>query len=783
MQLTSKAPEKATLPSTPETLTLEVSGMKCAGCVRAVEQHLSANTGVLSANVNLATELATVTHKAGAVQPQQLLESLEELGFTGRLRSWSEQANAPASVTLVESPGEGPAIGIAAALVLLAGLGHLGKMGLPDVPLLSNMWVHWLLATLALVGPGREIFINGARSLWHNAPNMNTLVALGTGSAYWASTVALLFPRLDWECFFEEPVMLLGFILLGRTLEARARGKASAAIKALLNLQPPTAQVLSSASGADPQERPIEQVSPGDYLRVLPGEKIPVDGLVIAGESTVDESMLTGEPLPVTKRDGDTVTGASLNQTGMLTLQATRTGQDTTLAQIVALVEQAQSSKSKAQQLADQVAGYFTYGVMALATLTFSFWFLLGSRIWPPMGAMATLPAHAMHDHLMQSVATTSPLLFSLKIAIAILSIACPCALGLATPTAIIVGMGIGAERGILIRGSEALERIHRLTTVVFDKTGTLTQGQAVVTDVLGQDNEQTILRWAAAVEQGTTHPLARAIVRYAAQQQIELPTVEQFQVAPGGVQALVEGQSVSLGNLAWLEQHQICVGQAWQEQATTLAQAGKTPIYLAVAGQFLGLIAVFDSLKPEAKAVVEQLQCSGLQVRILTGDRLETALAIAQQLGISPSQVNAEVRPADKAEVIRELQQQGERVAMVGDGINDAPALAQADAGIALGSGTDVAVETGQIVLMRDDLRDVIRALHLSQATFDKIRANLFWAFGYNLLSIPVAAGVLYPAFGVLLSPSVAGLLMAFSSVSVVTSSLLLRRTQLDGI
>ncbi len=779
MQLLPKTPE---LESTTETLTLAISGMKCAGCVRTVEQQLGACEGVLSASVNLATELVTVTHTSAALQPEQLIAALNDAGFQGQVQAWTEQ---PASVPTVSPPSEPQSqsaqIGIAAVLVMLACFGHLGKMGLPGVPLLSNMSVHWLLATLALLGPGWEILTNGARSLWRNAPNMNTLVGLGTVSAYLASTVALLFPQLHWECFFEEPVMLLGFILLGRTLEARARGKASNAIKALLNLQPPTAQVLGSPSAADARICPVEQVRPGDYLRVLPGDKVPVDGVVIMGESSVDESMLTGEPLLVHKRAGDPVTGASLNQSGVLTLQATRTGKDTTLAQIVALVEQAQGGKTQVQQLADRVAGYFTYSVMALAALTFSFWFWLGSHLWPPVSELVALHPDAPHAHLVMAMQHTSPLLFSLKIAIAVLSIACPCALGLATPTAIIVGTGLGAERGILIRGGEALERTHRLTTVVFDKTGTLTQGQAEVTDVLG-DDPQTVLRWAAAAEQGTNHPLAQAILRQAYRQSLELPTAEHcYTEAGAGISAQVAGENMILGNLDWLDQNQVEVSPAWQAQATALAHSGKTPVYLAVAGRLCGLIAVSDPLKSQARAVVEQLQRAGLQVRLLTGDRPETALAIAQELGLSAEQVVAGVRPQDKAQVIRALQQQGERVAMVGDGINDAPALAQAEVGIALGSGTDVAVETGQIILMRDDLQDVVRALRLSQATFNKIRTNLVWAFGYNLLTIPAAAGVFYPAFGLLLSPSVAGLLMAFSSLSVVTNSLLLRRARLD--
>jgi Cu2+-exporting ATPase len=680
---------------------------------------------------------------------------------------------------------------IAAVLIFLSTVGHIGHwIGAPMIPMLSNIWFHWGLATLALLGPGRAIFVDGWRGLWHRAPNMNTLVGLGTLTAYTTSFMALVFPELGWECFFDEPVMLLGFILLGRTLEQRARRRASAAFESLLALQPQVARLIGKSAASSVVEQsgieiPVEQVRVGEWLRVLPGEKVPIDGEVVSGQSLVDESMLTGEPMPVLKQPGEPVTAGTLNQSGVMTLKATRTVSETTLAKIVALVEEAQTRKAPIQQLADTVAGYFTYGVLAIALLTFLFWYFAGTKIWPDV----LLPMAHAESHMMMAMPTaTSPLLLSLKLAIAVLVIACPCALGLATPTAILVGTSIGAERGLLIKGGDILERVHQLDTVVFDKTGTLTSGQPTLSDCLPisesgnfdspQSTQNSLIQLAATVESGTSHPLAEAIITAAQQQQLPILEAQDFHTEPGlGISALVENRRVLLGNADWLNQQRVTISDIAQRQVQALAEAGKTVVYVADDGVLSGIIAVSDVLRPDASETVKRLKDMGLRVMLLTGDQPAAAAVVAQQLSIEPDHVIAGVRPDGKAEAIAQLQAQGRRVAMVGDGINDSPALAQADVGISLQGGTDVAVETAGIILMRGRLMDVVESIELSRATFNKIRQNLFWAFSYNTVGIPAAAGMLLPAFGIILNPAAAGALMACSSVSVVTNSLLLRR------
>jgi len=786
---------QTTLASSVETIALDVGGMKCAGCVSVVERQLGQHPGVLKARVNLVTEVAVVECEAGKVEPAVLAEQLTSTGFPTQPRSSQISKAASPQNTLTpaqrrerESQEQVRRLIVAAVLIFLSTAGHIGHwVGAPMLPVLSNIWFHWGLATVALLGPARTILVDGWRGLWHQAPNMNTLVGLGTLTAYITSFVALLFPVLGWECFFDEPVMLLGFILLGRTLEQQARRQATAAFESLLALQPQVARLIGKSTTASATEQagieiPVEQVRVGEWLRVLPGEKIPVDGEVVAGQSLVDESMLTGEPLPVLKQLGDTVTAGTLNQSGAIALKATRTGEKTTLAQIVALVEEAQTQKAPIQNLADTVAGYFTYGVLAIAFLTFLFWYVAGTKIWPDiLPPMADSMGHMM-------VQPPSPLLLSLKLAIAVLVIACPCALGLATPTAILVGTSIGAERGLLIKGGDILERVHQLDTVVFDKTGTLTSGQPTVTDCLpisgeglfdsAQSTQDSLLQLAATVERGTSHPLASAIIAAAVEQQLPILEAQEFHTEPGlGISAQVENRRVLLGNADWLSHQGVTISDLAQRQVQALAEAGKTVVYVAANGTLAGAIAVTDVLRPDAKDTVARLKAMGFRVMLLTGDQPNSATAVAQQLSIEPDHVIAGVRPDGKAEAIAHLQAQGRRVAMVGDGINDSPALAQADVGIALQTGTDVAVETAGIILMRDRLLDVVEAIELSRATFNKIRQNLFWAFGYNILGIPAAAGMLLPAFGIILSPAAAGALMAFSSVSVVTNSLLLRR------
>jgi Cu2+-exporting ATPase len=774
-----------------ETATLEVKGMKCAGCVKAVERQLTQNPGVVSACVNLITEVAVVQYDAETIQAEDLARTLTTKGFPSQARS-AENARAaraaldPGHSGERESRQNSQKLATAAALLFFSSLGHWQHWGGPTLPFLSQIWVHWAIATLALVFPGREIIVDGSRSLRYKMPNMNTLVALGTLSAYIASCVALLFPQLGWECFFDEPAMLLGFILLGRIMEKRARHRAAAALEQLMALQPAVAYLIGKESPLDVSgiEIPAEQVCVGDWVRILPGEKFPVDGRVVVGQTAVDESMLTGESTPVLKQKGDEVAAGTLNQSGAIALCATRTGDQTTLAQMIALVEAAQTRKAPVQQLADTVAGYFAYGVMAIALGVFLFWYGFGTHLWPQV-----LEVGAMGHPL-------SPVLLSLKLTIAVLVIACPCALGLATPTAILVGTSLGAERGILIKGGDILENVRRLKTLVFDKTGTLTRGRPTVTDCKPVESlsADTLIQLAAAAECGTTHPLATALLEEARTRGLTLPTAREFNTeAGGGISAIVSGKTVWVGSLEWLSERGVDCDRETMALVSSFAKAGKTSVCVALNRQYAGLIALEDPLRPDARATVEKLQQMGIEVILLTGDREEVAAAIATQVGIE--RVFARVRPQRKVEIVQSLQrgdlETGNNpthspriVGMVGDGINDAPALAQADIGLALCGGTDAAKEAAGIVLMgttadrQHDIRlwEVVEAIQLSLATFKKIRQNLVWALGYNAIAIPIAAGVLLPGLGILLTPAMAGALMALSSVGVVSNSLLLR-------
>lgn len=779
---TKPEPDRITNLSQPDlkTIALDVSGMKCAGCVKAVEKQLEQNAGVISACVNLITEVAVVEYEAQSVTPETLATKLTQTGFPSQLRSSDRSMYQIAleSQTKREQAAKQQLRQLVTAAILLffSSIGHLHHLGLPYIPVLSNIWIHLALATLALLIPGRSLLLDGWRSLTHGMPNMNTLVGLGTTSAYLASCLALFVPSLGWECFFDEPVMLLGFILLGRTLEGKARNRASAALEALVSLQPPVARLIGKHDQGAAIEIPVDQVKSGEWLRVLPGDKIPVDGKIMAGATTVDESMLTGESLPVSKSaaNRDLVYGGTINQSGVITLEVTGIGRDTTLAKIISLVETAQTRKAPVQQLADTIAGYFAYGVMAIASLTFLFWYTYGTKVWDSVLVSAS---HSMTMSMGQMTVTTSPLLLSLKLTIAVLVIACPCALGLATPTAILVGTSIGAEKGILIKGGDVLERIQQLDTLVFDKTGTLTQGKLQVTDCVswGELSADELLQLAASVENGSNHPLAKAIVEFANSQELFFLETEAFQVSWGqGISARVKGELVLLGNQAYLTQQGITIPTEPLVQSLNLAKLGKTVIYLALANKFEGMIALEAKIRPNAEETITQLKNLGLEIILLTGDRPESATAVAEQLQIT--QVLAEVKPAEKAEVIRSLQQNHHIVAMIGDGINDAPALASADVGIALQGGTDVAISTADLVLMQNNLVDLVTAIKLSRATVNKIKQNLGWALAYNAISIPLAAGILLPQYGLLLSPVLAAIAMASSSLIVITNSLLLK-------
>jgi len=841
-----------------ETAVFEVEGMMCAGCVSTVEKKLLQCEGVQRAAVNLITEVAAVDYAPGA-DLSAIAHALTVAGYPSHLRqnsdSGSDSGGSPsASQDLQaksdwvarkeeEQQGQTKQLAVAGLLLLLSTLGHLQHLNIAEsnplnawltLPVISTLWFHGILATLVLIFPARKILIEGFQGIRRGSPNMNTLVSLGALSAYTTSLVALIFPSLGWECFFDEPVMLLSFILIGRTLEQRARFRAASSLRSLIALQPAQARLMAvspdqlsdedfipTETETEDAQIPVSQVKVGDWLRVLPGEKIPVDGVITRGQTTLDESMITGESLPAFRQTGDQVSGGMLNQSGAIALKVSRTGSETTLGQMIQLVETAQTRKAPIQGLADLISGYFTYGVLLCAALTFGFWYVIGVPLWPDAANAAMGHVHHLGANLNAHTSSASDLmtmppshtisdlhpsksfrlLVSLKLAIAVVVVACPCALGLATPTAILVGSGIGAEQGLLIRGGDILEATRQLDILVFDKTGTLTSGRPQVTDCLplGDDisdgiSADNLLQIAATVEKGTQHPLAVAIAQAAETKHLSTLAAEDFYTQAGlGISATLKGSvetnqtqpvQVWLGNLAWMQQNNCAVSDEALGMAEALAESGKTAVFVAQTRQqvgqqtrqLIGLIGVSDTLRPEAIETVEQIQKLGIEVQILSGDRLAAAGAIAHQLGLSSSQVQAEVSPENKVSAIRQLQQTGKRVGLVGDGINDAPALAQADVGIALNSGTEVAMETADIVLMKDTLTDVPAAIRLSRRTFNKIRQNLGWAFAYNLICIPLAAGVFLPAFGLSLSPGFAGGLMALSSITVVLNSLLLK-------
>ena len=734
-------------------LDFPVKGMHCAACVGKVERALLGVPGVKTAAVNLATERATVRLGAGGPSLDALRRVVDAAGYTvpADIAATPEAADREQAERARENRRLRFKFAVGAALSVPVLLGSMHEV-FPWAPhWLRDPFLLWALTTPVQFWVGWQFHAGFLTELRHRSASMNTLVSIGTNAAYFFSVAVTLWPNVFAATgampYYEASALLMTFLVLGRMLEARARGGTSEAIRRLIALRPKTARVVRAGKEEDV---PIGLVLVGDLLRVRPGERVSVDGQVVEGASTVDESMLTGESLPVEKAPGTAVVAGSVNRTGAFTFRATRVGSETVLAQIIRLVEEAQGSKAPIQRLADRVANVFVPVVLVIAALTFCVWWA-----WGPEPSF----------------------FYALANAVGVLVIACPCAMGLATPTAIMVGTGKGAELGVLVKSAGALELLHRVGIVVFDKTGTLTVGKPAVTDVVpgpGFDADG-FLALAAAAEQGSEHPLGEAIVTEAKARGLALPPVSEFQAVPGqGVDALAPDGRILLGNAGMMQARGLDVA-GLEPVARRLAAEGKSVVYVAFAGETHGLIAVADVLKPDARAAVAALKALGIEVAMLTGDTRLTGEAIARQAGID--RVLAEVLPEQKAAEIKQLQAEGRLVAMVGDGINDAPALAQADVGIAMGSGTDVAIEAADVTLMRGDLHGVVTAVELSRRTIRIIKENLGWAFGYNIVLVPVAAGALYPLWGVLLSPILAGLAMALSSVSVVANSLRLKR------
>ncbi|MDP3093887.1 MAG: heavy metal translocating P-type ATPase [bacterium] len=741
-----------------EKTILKISGMHCASCSTIIENALKSEEGIKSVSVNFATEKAYLEFDPIKINIAGIQEMIEKSGYKAReegLEDEIQDHHKDEKASEIKKLKNRFIAALSFSLPIIYMI--MGEMlGLP-MPMFFEKYGIFiqLILTTAVILSAFGIWQTGFKKLLRFSPNMDSLIFIGTAVAYFYSVVVsvLIFTgkEIDAHLYFESAALILVFISLGKYLESLTKGKTSEAIKKLIGVQPKTAIVIRNGQEIQVQ---ISEVEVGDILMVKPGGKIPVDGIVIDGYSSVDQKVITGESIPLEKKAGDEVIGATLNQTGVLKFRATRVGKDTLFAQIIRIVEQAMGSKAPIQLLADKVSFYFVPAVMAIAVLSLVVWLLLGQ-----------------------------PFSFALTAFVAVLIIACPCALGLATPTAVMMGTGLAAQRGILIKSGKALEIANSVNVVVFDKTGTLTRGEPVVTDIIeisnslpaGQTGKLNILQIAASIEKNSEHPLAQAIVNKAKEENLELFEVQSFQAIPGkGITADFEGKKIFLGTRKLMAENEID-SFPFEAKMIELENQGKTAMILALGKEIVGLIAVADTLKENSKEAVAALHKMGKKVAIITGDNKRVAQAIAQEVGID--YVLAEVLPQEKSAEIKKLQSKGNVVAMVGDGINDAPALAQANLGIALGSGTDVAMETGEIVLIKDDLRDVIKAIGLSSYTLKKIKQNLFWAFFYNIVGIPVAAGILYPLTGWLLSPALAALAMAFSSVSVVSNSLLMKR------
>jgi len=765
-----------------EQLELPITGMTCASCVMRVEKALKKSAGVLDATVNLATERASVTVAPGVADLASLTAAVEAAGYgviapaagdantaegedAETLARRAELADKRRKLIVAVAFGlplflisMARDLGLIQPWLIGAGAAMMAQMPGASMGELMGMvaarddqlnWLFLALATPVQFYSGRDFYIHAWKALKARTANMDTLIALGSSAAYFFSLWVLL-AGLSGHVYFETAAVIIALILVGKFLEARAKSQTGAAIKALMGLQAKTARVIRGGVETD---IPLAQVRVGDIVLVRPGEKVPVDGVITQGGSALDESMLTGESMPVQKQVGDSVIGATLNRTGSFQFRATRVGKDTALAQIVRMVQEAQGSKAPVQRLVDQISAVFVPVVLGIALVTFLVW-------WFATGDV------------------TQALIF----AVAVLVIACPCALGLATPTAIMVGTGTGAQHGILIKNAEALERAGKLTTVVFDKTGTITQGQPAVTDVMTEGDEGDLLRLAASVERVSEHPLGEAVVRAAQARGLSLTQPEGFEAIAGhGVQATVDGQNILIGSPRLMREQGVVLGTL-EAAIERLQGEAKTAVVVAADGKALGVLGIADPVKPTSAEALATLQRQGVQVVMLTGDNRRTAEAIGRQVGLAPEQVIAEVLPEMKAAEVKRVQGAGGVVAMVGDGINDAPALAQADVGIAMGTGTDVAMETADVTLLRGDLRSVPQAIQLSRRTMGTIRWNLFWAFIYNVIGIPLAAGVFYPLLGWQLSPIVAAAAMAFSSVFVVSNSLRLRGMRLEG-
>lgn len=726
-------------------LELFIPDIHCASCVANIEKNLKSVAGITSCNTNFSSKIVYIDYNSDVILPNEIKKIISDVGYTPKEIETNLQRE---KEIIEEKEYQAQKSKLIVSLLFTVPIFIL-SMFFPYFSFKNQIML--ILSIPVIFWSGGQFYTGAYKALIHKSANMNTLIAVGTGAAFLYSFMATVFPELfvsvgqKPEIYYEAATVIITLILMGRMLEAKAKGKTSQAIQRLMGLQPKTARVINDG---DEQDVEIENLKVGDIILVKPGEKIPVDGEIIEGTSAVNESMITGESLPIDKKIGDFVIGATINQTGSFKYKATKVGKDTILQQIIKLVEQAQGTKAPIQRLADIISGYFVPIVIVISIMTFLLWFYLAPE-----------PVR-LHYAIMNFVA--------------VLIIACPCALGLATPTAIMVGTGVGAENGILIKSGASLETLHKVQTIILDKTGTITKGEPEVTNIITDMNIKEFLFYAASAEKNSEHPLSKAVMKKAENERISLSEPQDFQSLTGnGIRAMINGKDILIGNQNLMEENKINL--IFLKEKQQIIDEGKTTIFVTIDNKIEGIIAIADTIKPESIYTVNQLKLMGLEVIMLTGDNIKTAQAIAKQVGID--RVIAEVMPQDKTNVVGQIQNEGKIVAMVGDGINDAPALVKADIGIAIGTGTDIAIESSDIILIKDSLNGVISAIILSKKTISIIKQNLFFSFFYNVLGIPIAAGILYPSFGILLSPMIAALAMAASSISVISNSLRLKK------
>ncbi len=761
-----------------EIIQLNITGMKCGGCVNTVENILNNSDGVENVSVNLLTESAYFELHKGYIKIDQVLEDLKKNGFPARIytNDFSKKINKAELEKKKKWNNQWQKLNFALLLLLFSGLGHLAEGGYINLPILGNLFFHAVLATSALLFPGRSIIINGFQSFLKNHPDMDSLVALGVTSAYITSLLSLIFPAIGFPCFFNEPVMLLGFILIGRFLEERARYQTGSSISELLDLQPEMANIYVKENTV--KSIRVNLLKSGQEIQVLAGDRVPADCIVIKGASSVDVSHITGESKPIQVKEGEKVSNGSLNLNSTLRLKVEKVGGDSSLAKLVNLIESVQANKPPIQRIADKVAGKFTYFVLIFATSSFFFWWKGAEQIWPDLlthdhNEFITNSSHTLHSSLGSNAENFLSL--AIQLSIAVLVIACPCALGLATPTVITVASGKAAKKGVLFKGGDKIEIASKINQIIFDKTGTLTKGEPFILDYKNNDDNLFLLKISASLESESRHPIANALVKEAKKQKLNLLPIKNIQTESGrGISGELETINgvINIGSIEWLISKGVSIDSDSKKSLETEETKTNTVIGVSIENKLLGFILLGDLLREDAIKTVQKLKKNNFRINVLSGDRKQTVVELAKKIGCNGDEIKWELLPQMKLDIIEDLKKTN-KVAMIGDGINDAPALAASDLGIAVGSGTQIAKANADVVLMGDQLDGLPYSLGLAKKTIRKIKQNLLWAFGYNLIALPIAAGILFPKYGILLTPSIAALLMATSSITVVVNAL----------